>query len=67
MNGTIRPFMTSTQRGRGQAQVDAFGRGRGLAPCGRPRRKLDPPDVILFSSHAKKLALLRPEFRLWTE
>src|SRR6218665_3712949 len=64
------PFMTSTQRGRGQAQVDACGRGRvGQAPCGRPHRKLklESTDVILSSSHAKKLASFLPEFRLWME
>src|SRR6218665_3349540 len=33
------PFMTSTRRGRGQAQVDACGRGV-QPPCGRPHRKL---------------------------
>jgi len=34
------PFMTSTPRGRGQAQMDACGRGeRGQVPCGRPHRK----------------------------
>jgi len=49
--------MTSTRRGRGQAQVDACGRGRGQSPCGRPHRKLklESTDVILSSSHAKKL------------
>ena len=36
----------------------------GPAPCGRPHRKLT--DVIL-SSHAKKLASILPEFRLWTK
>ena len=43
--------------------------GRGPAPCGRPHRKLklDSTDVILFSSHAKKLASFLSEFRLWTE
>jgi len=37
--------------------VDACGRGRGQAPCGRPHRKLklESTDVILCSSHAKKL------------
>src|SRR6218665_2899459 len=41
----------------------------GPAPCGRPHRKLklEPTDVILSSSHAKKLASFLPEFRLWTE
>src|SRR6218665_422616 len=50
------PFMTSTQRGV-------------PAPCGRPHRKLklESTDVILSSSHAKKLASFLPEFRLWTE
>ena len=51
------PFMTSTRRGGGgQAQVDAC--GRGPAPCERPHRKLklESTDVILSSSHAKKLA-----------
>src|SRR6218665_3620023 len=43
----------------GQAQVDACGRREGgPAPCGRPHRKLklESTDVILSSSHAKKLA-----------
>jgi len=59
--------MTSTRRG-GQAQVDACGRG-GPAQCGRPHRKLklESTDVILYSSHAKKLASFLPAFRLWTE
>jgi len=55
---TIRghPLMTSTRRG--QAQVDTCGRGKGgQAPSGRPHRKLESTDVILSSSHAKKLAL----------
>jgi len=41
--------------GRGQAQVDG---GGGQAPCGRPHKKLklESTDVILSSSHAKKLA-----------
>jgi len=48
-------------------QMDA--RGRGPAPCGRPHRKfkLESTDVILSTSHAKKLASFLPEFRLWTE
>jgi len=67
------PFMTSTRRGEevGQAKVDACGRGggRGQAPCGRPHRKLklESTDVILSSSHTKKLASILPEFSLWTE
>ena len=57
--------MTSTRRGvGGQAQVDG-----GPAPCGHPHRnlKLESTDVILSSSHAKKLASFLPKFRLWTE
>ena len=56
--------------GGGQAQVDACGRGEGgPAPCGRPHRKLklESTDVILSSSHSKKLAPFLPEFGLWTE
>src|SRR6218665_321968 len=34
--------MTSTRRGRGQAQVDTCERGRRSAPCLRPHRKLEP-------------------------
>ena len=48
-----------TEGGGGQAQVGACGRGEGgQAPCGRPHRnlKLKSTDVILSSSHAKKLA-----------
>ena len=43
--------------------------GGGQAQCGRPHRKLklEPTDVILSSSHAKKLAPFLPEFHLWTE
>src|SRR6218665_552341 len=53
----------------GQAQVDACGRGRGPTPCGRSHRKLklESTDVIMSSSHAKKLESYLPEFRLWTE
>src|SRR6218665_3019888 len=58
-----------TEGGGGQAQVDACGRGRrgGPAPCGRPHRKLklestDRTDVILSSSHAKKLASFYQNF-----
>jgi len=40
---------------RGQAQVD---RGEGLTPCGCTQRKLEPTDIILSSSPAKKLAFL---------
>src|SRR6218665_2228429 len=53
------PFMTSTRKGGGvrlrSTHVDG---GGGLAPCGRPHRKLklESTDVILSSSHAKNLA-----------
>ena len=48
--------------------VDGW-RGGGQAPCGRPHRKLklESTDVMLSSSHAKKLASFLPKFRLWTE
>src|SRR6218665_3101363 len=38
--------------------------GGGPAPCGRPHRKLklESNDVILFSSHAKKLASFYQNF-----
>jgi len=41
----------------------------GQAPCGRPhsKLKLKSTDVMLSSSHAKKLASFSPEFPLWTE
>ena len=41
----------------------------GPAACERPHRKLklESTDVILSSSHAKKLASLLPKFHLWTE
>src|SRR6218665_540638 len=64
------PFMTSTRRGRGSGSGGRmWTEGGGPAPCGRPHRKLklESTDVILSSSHAKKLASFLPEFRLWTE
>jgi len=41
----------------------------GQAPCGNSHRKLklESTDVILSSSHAKKLVSFLPELRLWTE
>ena len=41
----------------------------GPTQCGRPHRKLklESTDVILSSSHRKKLASFLPEFRFWTE
>ena len=61
-------FMTSTRRGVRLRWTHVDG-GGGPAPCGRPHRKLklESTDVILSSSHAKKLASFLPEFRLWTE
>src|SRR6218665_3935414 len=61
------PFMTSTRRGEGSG--GRMWTGEGPAPCGRPHRtlKLESTDVILSSSHAKKLASFLPEFHLWTE
>src|SRR6218665_402789 len=43
--------------------------GGGQAPCGRLHRKLklESTDVILSSSHAKKLVYFLPEFLLWAE
>src|SRR6218665_1328181 len=52
------PFMTSTRRGGGgRAQVDACGQGKGVQPHVDVHRKLklESTDVILSSSHAKKL------------
>src|SRR6218665_3964993 len=50
------PFMTSTRRVEGVMLM--WTGGGGPAPCGRPHRKLklESTDVILSSSHAKKLA-----------
>src|SRR6218665_344339 len=61
------PFMTSTWRGKGVRL--RWTEGRGPAPCGRPHRKvkLESTDLILSSSHAKKLASFLPEFCLWTK
>src|SRR6218665_1531700 len=55
------PFMTSTRRG--QAQMGRMWTGEECqAPCGRPHRKLklESTDVILSSSHAKKLSSFFP-------
>src|SRR6218665_789383 len=58
-----------TDRGRVRLRWAHMDGGGGPAPCGRPLRKLklESTDVILSSSHAKKLASFSPEFRLWTE
>src|SRR6218665_639136 len=50
------PFMTSARRGSGSS--GRMWTGGGSAPCGGPHRtlKLEPTDVILSSSNAKKLA-----------
>ena len=60
------PFMTST---RGEGVRLRWTWGRGSSPCGRPHRKLklESTDVILSSSHAKKLASFLPKFSLRTE
>ena len=53
------PFLTSTRRGEGSGSSGHMWTGEGgQAPCGRPHRKLqlEPTNVILSSSHAKKLA-----------
>src|SRR6218665_2311979 len=54
------PFMTSTRGGSGSGG----GGGGGPAPCGRPHRKLklESTDVILSSSHAKKLVSFSHNF-----
>src|SRR6218665_1525530 len=53
-------FMTFTRRGRVRpAQVGACGQEeRGSAPCGHPQSQLEPTDIILSSSHAKKFSFL---------
>ena len=53
------PFMMSTQRGRvvWLRWMHVDGRRRS-APCGCTNRKLEPTDIILSSSHARKLAFL---------
>ena len=52
----------------GQAQVDACGRGvQPQVDVPKKNYKLVSTDVILSSSHAKKLASFLPEFRLCTE
>src|SRR6218665_2834017 len=63
------PFMTSTRRGARLRWTHVEGGRGGPFPCGRPHRKLklESTDVILSSSHAKKLASFLPEFHLWTE
>jgi len=54
------PFMTSAQRGRAsQAQVDASGWGQLHVDV---HKKLEPNNVTLSSSHAKKLVLLYQNF-----
>src|SRR6218665_1884164 len=67
------PLTTSTRRGRESGSCGRLWTVKGSAPCGRPHRKLWPTDIILSSSHAKKLAVLfGPDintriFHLWTE
>jgi len=63
------PFMMSTRRGRGSGSGGRMWTKEGQAPCGSPHKKikLESTDVILSSSHAKKLASFLPEFRVLTE
>jgi len=58
------PFMLFTRRGVRLRWVHADGGERGgrSAPCGRPHRKLEPTDVILYSSYANKLEFLYQNF-----
>ena len=48
--------------GEGSGSGGRMWMGRGQAPCGRPHRKLklESTDVILSSSHAKKLVYFLP-------
>ena len=59
-----------TDRGRGirlrWTHVDGGGEGPAHVDVHR-KLKLESTDVILSSSHAKKLTSFLPEFRLWTE
>ena len=50
-----------TEGREGQDQVGACGWG-GSPSCRHPQKKLDPIDVILSSSHAKKLVFLYQNF-----
>ena len=62
--------MTSTWRGEGSGSGGRMWMGEGVQPHvdDKDRKlKLESTDVILSSSHAKKLAFFLPEFRLWTE
>ena len=60
----LHPFITFTQMGRGQAQVDSCRGGQLHVDV---HRKLESIDVILSVFHAKSLAFFVPEFRLWAE
>jgi len=53
-------FMTSIRRGR--VRLGWTYKDGGLAACARPHRNLKPTDVILSSSHAKKLRILGQVF-----
>ena len=59
-----RPIIIVKEGERGQAQG---GRGRGPLHAYIRTENLEPTDLILSSSHARKLAFLKSEFRLLTE
>ena len=58
------PFITSTRRGEWGTHVDGEGVKPHVAPRPQRKLKLESTDVILSSSHSKKLASFLPEFRL---
>src|SRR6218665_703490 len=49
-------------KGEGSSLGGRMQTGEGSAPCGHPRRQLEPNNIILSSSHAKKLAFLDENF-----
>jgi len=61
------PFMTSTRRGSGSGGRMWTGGGKPHVDLQTRKFKLESTDVILSSSHAKKLASFLPEFRLFAE
>jgi len=66
------PFMTSIRSGVSSSggRMQMGGEGRDISSMWMSTQKafkLEPTDVILSSSQAKKLAFFGPEFRLWME
>jgi len=53
--------------GRGQAQVDACGRGEGSEPCGRQHKNYSSLTSFWLLLMQRSWRFLGPEFRLWTE